>query len=116
MALPSYRNTLLADTDMVYRRIPDDVLGDDDLVEIAFEDMEPIEGFDLVGIEPHTAIAILPLAEFDVIGVAPFGAIAATPIAACPRHVLAELEPDTIPTEEYHAWDQDDDAQEAAAL
>lgn len=102
-------NTFLPDTDLVYARFPKDN-ADDGLTEIAFEDMEPIEGFDLVGIEPHTAIAISPVAEFDCIGVAPYGAIAATPIPTFPRHVMAELTPDTIPTEEYNSWDEEPDA------
>lgn len=106
------RNTLLPDTDMVYVRATLDE--EEELPEIAFEDMEPIEGFDVVGIEPHTAIAISPMAEFDCIGVAPYGAIAATPRPAFPRDVVAELEPDSIPTEEYGSWEEE--PPEAAAL
>lgn len=103
------RNTLLLDTDLVYARphvSPPDELDsyDDGLVEIGFEDMEPVAGFDLVGIEPHTAIAILPFVEFDLVGVAPNIAITTTPAPARQRQA-AELEPDAVPTEEYASWD-----------
>lgn len=108
------RNTLLVDTDMVYTRQNDldAPLDDDDLVEIGFEDMEPIEGFDLVGIEPHTAIAILPFVEFDLVGVGAFAAVTMTPAPAFERS-LGRLEPDCVPTEEYASWDhQPDEADE----
>jgi hypothetical protein len=100
------RNTLLVDTDLLYARqteLDDPVSDADDLTEIGFEDMEPIEGFDLVGIEPHTAIAILPFVEFDVVGVAPYGAVTLTPAPAFDRH--HDLPPDAIPTEEFASWD-----------
>lgn len=102
------RNTLLVDTDLVYGRPnADEALeNDDDLVEIGFEDMEPIEGFDLVGIEPHTAIAILPFMEFDIVGVGEFSAVATTPVPAFPR-ATGDLEPDMVPTEEYTSWDEE---------
>ena len=109
------RNTLLVDTDLVYARPYDRPLegiatfdDDADLVEIGFEDMEPVAGFDLVGIEPHTAIAILPFVEFDVVGVAPNTAITTTPAPAFPREASPDLEPDAVPTEEFASWDDRD--------
>ncbi|MCA9570130.1 MAG: hypothetical protein KC656_19930 [Myxococcales bacterium] len=103
------QNTLLVDTDLVYARPneTDPIVPDgDDLVEIGFEDMEPVAGFDLVGIEPHTAIAILPFVEFDLVGVAPHFALTTTPAPAFPRAPV-DLEPDCVPTEEFASWEHD---------
>ncbi len=97
------RNTFLPDTDLVYLRA--DTHQSEDLVEIGFEDMEPIEAVDLVGVEPHTAVAILPYMEFDFVGVHPYGAVTTTPAPAFPRADEADLIEDAIPTEEYAAWD-----------
>ncbi len=99
------RNTLLVDTDLVYTR-PRDLEREDspDLTDIEFEDMEPVAGFDLVGVPPHMAIAILPFVDFDVVGVAPNAAVAVTPTPAALRP-QEELEPDAVPTEEFASWD-----------
>ncbi|MEZ4315861.1 MAG: hypothetical protein R3F61_00080 [Myxococcota bacterium] len=98
-------NTFLPDSDLVYVRA--DGLTNDDLPEIAFEDMEPIESVDLVGVEPHTAVAILPFTEFDCVGVWPWGAVTTTPGPAYPRADEADLIEDAIPTEEYSRWESE---------
>jgi len=98
-------NTFFPDSDMIYVRA--DGARDLDLTEIAFEDMEPIEVVELVGVEPHTAVAILPYMEFDCVGVYPYGAVTATPAPAFPRADEADLIEDAIPTEEYSRFDNE---------
>ncbi|MCB9679054.1 MAG: hypothetical protein H6737_28390 [Alphaproteobacteria bacterium] len=99
-------NTFLPDSDLVYVRADGRKL-DDDLVEIAFEDMEPLEAVDLIGVEPHTAVAILPYLDFECVGVHPYGAVTMTPAPAYPRADEADLIEDAIPTEEFSQWERD---------
>lgn len=102
------RNTILVDSDLVYIR-PSTRGCDDDLTEIGFEDMEPLdETSEAVGVPPYDALALFPSAEFDCVGVHPFGAIACTPAPAFPRGTVGDFDPDAIPTEEFARWDQNE--------
>lgn len=105
-------NTFLPDADLVYARVPSS--DDHDLVEIAFEDMEPVEMRDHVGVEPHAAVALLPPIDMEYLGVHPFGAVSCTPAPAFPRYAREQFEPDTVPTEEFAAFDVDGSAGAAA--
>lgn len=102
------RNTILVDSDLIYFRVP--TRGEDEgLVEIGFEDMEPIHRTsEAVGVPPYDAVALFPSAEFDCVGVHPFGALAVTPPPAFARDTEEDFDPDAIPTEEFASWDQAD--------
>ena len=93
---------LLPDADLVYTRVP---TSDDDLTEIAFEDMEPIEMREMVGVEPNAAVALLPPIDMEYLGERPHGAFSVTPAPAFPRYAREQFEPDTVPTEEFATWD-----------
>ncbi len=101
------RNTMLADTDLIFYRPPKGSDDEDGLTEIQFEDMEPIEAVEFVGVEPHAAVAILPYVEFVCVGVHPYGAVTTTPAPAFPRADQADLIEDAIPTEEFSAWEHE---------
>ena len=96
--------------DLVYARYPDRPSDGDDLIEIGFEDMEPVESFDMVGIEPYTAVAILPFSNIDILGIPPFAAVACTPSERTSRQYVDELGEDAIQTEEFHEWSQESTA------
>lgn len=95
-------NTFLPDADLVYTRVPP---GESDLVEIAFEDMEPVEMADHVGVEPHAAIALLPPIDLEYLGEYPFAAVSCPPAPEFPTYARAQFEPDSVPTEEFASWE-----------
>jgi hypothetical protein len=104
-------NTFLPDADLVYVRCP---TGHSEMVEIAFEDMEPVEMADVVGVEPHAAVALLPPIDLEYVGVAPWGAVSCTPAPAFPRYARAQFEPDSVPTEEFASWELEQESAAAA--
>ena len=68
-------NTFLLDVDLLFRRVP---LDDEDLVDIEFADMEPVDADDLVGVLPHECRASVPVEPYDMVGVAGHAAVATT--------------------------------------
>jgi hypothetical protein len=98
------KNTYFVDADLVYHRPPRPA--DDDLVEIEFADMEPLDGRDLVGVEPLAAIATIDLPAYDLVGVDGQAAIASTPAPRKARRMFtgATPSPEELETEEYTSW------------
>ncbi len=97
------RNTHFADVDLLFRRPPTN--SDDDLVEIEFADMEPLDGDEVVGVVPLEAIALLDLLPYEIVGVGAQAAIATEPRPAR-RRVFRHSADDAEDreTEEYASW------------
>ncbi len=103
-------NTYVPDVDLIYHRIPR--VRRDDLDEIDFADMEPLDDLEEpVGVAPHTAVLMVPLEPYDLIGVQGGQAVAMAP-AAGEHHFarytigsLADIEGEDFPTDEYTAHD-----------
>lgn len=106
-------NTYFVDVDLVYHRVPRGV--DDDLDEIDFCDMEPIDNIEeSVGVFPHEAMLIVPVEPYDIIGVGSNQAVAMTP-APGERHfahytigTLGDFGEEDFPTDEYTEHDSDE--------
>ena len=106
------RNTYFADVDLVYHRVPR--THDDDLDEIDFADMEPLDDLEEeVGVAPHCANLAVPVEPYDVVGVGNGKAIAMTP-APGERHfapytigTLGDIDGEDLPTDEYTEHDDD---------
>ncbi len=105
------QNTYFADVDLVYHRVPR--LEHDDLDEIDFADMEPIDDLEEeVGVAPHCACLLVPVEPYDVVGDGPGQAIAMTPapgeryFAPYTIGTLGDIEGDDLPTDAYTAHDE----------
>jgi hypothetical protein len=75
--LPGPTSGLMLDLDLVFRKVAPGT--DDELADIEFADMEPIDDVDLIGVSPHEAAASLALPSYDIVGVQPFSAVAVLP-------------------------------------
>ncbi|MCB9689408.1 MAG: hypothetical protein H6738_11105 [Alphaproteobacteria bacterium] len=96
------QNTLLIDVDLVFHTEP--AKTDDDLVELDFEDLIPIEDEpDLVGVAPLEANALIPLVEYDLVGVRGFSAVAVSGAVGRPFDRRPPQRADELPTEEFTA-------------
>ena len=103
-------NTYVPDVDLIYHRVPR--APDDDLDEIDFADMEPLEDLEeAVGVYPHEATLMVPVTPYDLIGDQGGLAVARTP-APGQRHfapytigTLGDLGDEELPTDEYTAHD-----------
>lgn len=106
-------NTYFADVDLVYHRVPR--FADDELDEIDFADMEPLDDLEEeVGVAPHCACLVVPVEPYDVVGVGSNQAIAMTP-APGERHfapytigTLGDLGEEDFPTDEYTQHDENE--------
>ena len=106
-------NTYFIDVDLVYHRVPSDEV--DDLDEIDFSDMEPLDDLqESVGVAPHEATLVVPVDPYDLIGVGNSAAVAMTP-APGERHfapytigTLGDVGSEELPTDEYTALDTDE--------
>lgn len=97
------QNTLLVDVDLVYQR-PAARADDDDLVEIDFEDMTPLDDPELVGDAPLEANAYVPLADYDLVGVRGHSAVAVARSGGRPFEIqLGAPRPEELETEEFTA-------------
>ena len=97
------QNTLLIDVDLVFHTQPPKP-DDDDLVELDFEDLVPIDDLpDLVGVAPLEANAIIPLVEYDLVGVRGYSAVATSGERARPFDRRSSPRSDELPTEEFTA-------------
>jgi hypothetical protein len=105
-------NTYVPDVDLVFHRVPR--VRRDDLDEIDFADMEPLDDLEEpVGVEPHAAVLMVPVAPYDLIGVQ--GGCQAVAMEPGPEEItfarytigtLADLEAEDFPTDEYTAHDE----------
>src|SRR5687767_13920186 len=103
-------NTFLLDVDLLFRRVPVD---DQDLVDIEFAEMEPVDADDLVGVLPLEARASVPVEPYDMVGVDGHAAVAMTALHARRRAVALRpspspwteppLGPEELETEEFVA-------------
>jgi hypothetical protein len=104
------QNTYFIDVDLVYHRFPS--ADKDDLDEIDFVDMEPMDDLEeAVGVHPHDAVLVVPVEPYDIIGVGASQAIAMTP-APGERHfapytigTLGDYGAEEMPTDEYTEHD-----------
>jgi hypothetical protein len=113
-------NTYFADVDLVYHRVPR--FDDDDLDEIEFDDMEPVDDLEMeVGVAPHCACLVVHNEPYDVVGIGPGQAIAMTPapgertFAPYTIGTLEDLGEEDFPTDEYTEHDEKDIAEAFAS-
>lgn len=103
-------NTYVLDVDLVYHRVPSRPT--DDLDEIDFVDMEPLDDLEeAVGVAPHDCVLLVPVEPYDVIGLQGGRAIAMAPKPG--EHTFArytigthdDLGVEDFDTDEYTAHD-----------
>lgn len=98
-------NTLYLDDELLFRR-PSRAEPAEDLAEIEFADMEPIDATDLVGVPPYEVVSSIPFPDLDLVGVPPAVAVAVAhrePLALKPIRLSSRTTPDELPTEEFSA-------------
>jgi hypothetical protein len=97
-------NTLFLDDELLFRRPSLSAVGDDELADIEFADMEPVDATDVVGVPPYQVTASIPFPQLDLVGVPPSVAVAVAvrePMSLRGLRPPSRVGPEELPTEEF---------------